>query len=381
MLVNYRICDTFSTEKRHLGLAGFYPGIYNMYQTTINIFCVLIETGQLIFTLAFVAVHWSNMIKLSETLLFSMTQIAFLSKLFNYMIKKQNCVKIELMLSDPLFTDITADQRYIFNNNISSVNRVAYIYRILCFFAVLLYGLFPFLDTAAEEKVYPIPCLFPFNPDNYYTPVYLAEILSIAIGAWLNSTIDIFFCIMITVGKSQFEILSNKIGETTHHIENHSLTEKLLKSCIKYHQGLLRYNTLVETTFSDGIFVQFLCSVAVICLTGFQMLIIEIQSVQFFLLLVYFSCMMFQVAIYCWYGQLLMEKSDAVTSACYEIDWHRASTKNQKMLITIMERVKKPVIMRAFGFFELNLATLMKILKSSYSYFAVLQHLYTTNNK
>ncbi|VEN52486.1 unnamed protein product [Callosobruchus maculatus] len=40
-----------------------------------------------------------------------------------------------------------------------------------------------------------------------------------------------------------------------------------------------------------------------------------------------------------------------------------------------MERTKRPLILRAGGVFPLSLSTLMSILRSSYSYMAVLQRL------
>lgn len=47
--------------------------------------------------------------------------------------------------------------------------------------------------------------------------------------------------------------------------------------------------------------------------------------------------------------------------ACYVIDWYELKVTNQKMLITLMERAKKPLGLQAMGVFRLNLFTLMKV--------------------
>lgn len=47
--------------------------------------------------------------------------------------------------------------------------------------------------------------------------------------------------------------------------------------------------------------------------------------------------------------------------ACYVIDWHELKVTNQKMLIMLMERAKKPLGLQAMGVFRLNLFTLMKV--------------------
>ena len=50
-----------------------------------------------------------------------------------------------------------------------------------------------------------------------------------------------------------------------------------------------------------------------------------------------------------------------MTRACYTVKWNEMSVKNQKMLITVMERAKKPIALNAGGIFPLNLSTLMTV--------------------
>ncbi|XP_076250100.1 odorant receptor 30a-like isoform X4 [Rhynchophorus ferrugineus] len=69
-------------------------------------------------------------------------------------------------------------------------------------------------------------------------------------------------------------------------------------------------------------------------------------------------------------------KSNEITAACYAINWNDLDLVNQKLLITIMERAKRPVELNALGVFKLNLSTMVTILRTSYSYFAVLQQIY-----
>ncbi|XP_060522986.1 odorant receptor 67a-like [Cylas formicarius] len=381
-LQDYNICGAFKTEKTFLKTASFYPEPTNWLSKIFGWFIILISTFELEFMLAFVMRPNQNLTKISETFLFSMTQIAFLSKLFNFILKKGNMALIERALREATFAaasaiEINVMERYATKNRI-----VAKVYRTLCMGCVLLYGIFPMIDARGNEnkKIYPLPGLFPFDPDNYYVVVYLVEITSIAIGAWMNSTIDILFIILATVGTAQFAILGDRIRAVTSGTNyRDGLVERRLKRCVAHHHELLKLVDLIENTFSNGIFVQFFCSVVVICLTGFQMIVISLRSTQFLSLVVYFSTMMCQLIIYCWYGQLLMDKSNEITRACYEVVWNETDLATQKLLLIIMERAKKVSALRAARFFTLKLSTLMMILRSSYSYFAVLQRLYTKN--
>nr|QNH68050.1 odorant receptor 26 [Apriona germarii] len=290
------------------------------------------------------------------------------------------------MLQSRLFANVTERERTILENHIQEGRILAKIYRVLCFLVVLFYALFPFLDDrSGKTHRFPLPCWFPFDESKYYYQVFFAEILSIAVGAWVNSNIDILTVMLCILATAEFEILRNRLttiiepSPKSTKIGEDEAVKVRLGECVDQYDELLCFVNQIEVTFSKGIFVQFFCSVIVICLTGFQMLVISFNSMQFVLLIVYFSCMMCQVAMYCWYGHTVMESSDYVRDACYMADWNRSDLSVQKSLVMIMERAKKPAMLRAGGFFVLNIPTLMRILRSSYSYFAVLQRLYSKN--
>jgi hypothetical protein len=97
---------------------------------------------------------------------------------------------------------------------------------------------------------------------------------------------------------------------------------------------------------------------------------------QFGLLATYFLCMMWQVGMYCWYGHVVMTTSDKIGRFAYISNWYESDLAIRKNLSIFLERTKRPVTLTAGKFVTLSLATLTSILRSSYSYFAVLQHLY-----
>nr|XP_022900457.1 odorant receptor Or2-like [Onthophagus taurus] len=141
----------------------------------------------------------------------------------------------------------------------------------------------------------------------------------------------------------------------------------------------------VEEIFTYGIFFQMISGVIILCMTGIQFLIVSKKlyfctdketSLRFFLMTFYFITMVFQIAIYEWFGQIILEKSSDLVQCCYMSNWTDFNTKNKKMLFIIMERAKRPIILTAGYFVTLSLATFMSILRSAYSYFAVLRQMY-----
>ncbi|XP_023311850.1 odorant receptor Or2-like [Anoplophora glabripennis] len=383
----FDLLASFDTEKYHLTLGGFYPSTHIKYKYLYVLSCIFnlfISWSQFLSMATFSYFNSSNLEKLSEILLFCMTQFAFLNKLTNFVAQKTSLMKLEVMLQSYLLTNVTQKEIDVLENHIKEGRLLAKVYRVLCFLVVLFYALFPFLDDrSGESHKFPLPCWFPFDEIKYYYQVFFMEILSIAVGAWINSNIDILTVMMCVLATAEFEVLRNRLATILQPLstsasiaEGDALVKTKLRDCVNQYDELLCLVNQIEITFSKGIFVQFFCSVIVICLTGFQMIVISFNSMQFFLLIVYFSCMMCQVAMYCWYGHTVMESSDKIRDACYLADWNESDLIVQKSLLMIMERAKRPAILRAGNFFELNIPTLMKILRSSYSYFAVLQRLY-----
>ncbi|KAJ3666144.1 hypothetical protein Zmor_001598 [Zophobas morio] len=271
----------------------------------------------------------------------------------------------------------------VLDNYIIEVTYLGRLFRVLCILTVAFYGMFPFIDEDPEHML-PLPGWFPFDIKTYQYELVAAQTIGIGIGAFINSTLDILPTILITLASAQFDILKERLRTVMKVDERWEISSKIVKkrlnNCIMYHNFLLQYMKEVESLFSNGILVQFAASVMVICLTGFQMLVISVKSMQFILLMIYFSTMTCQIVLYCWYGNELMYKSMGLSEACYMSDWNMCNSEICTSLYIIMERGKRPLVLTAGKLFSLTLTTLMTVLKSSYSYFAVLQRLYSKND-
>ncbi|KAL1497441.1 hypothetical protein ABEB36_008415 [Hypothenemus hampei] len=292
----------------------------------INIFVCVITFGHAMAVGNFL-ISTTDITKITEIFLFSMTQVGLVNKLLNFQFRFQTIVLLDKMVSTNIFKPSIETEQKMFENAFRKCQIVLNPFLVLCFLTVASFGGVPALaNIKMKTKIYPFPGKFPFNPDNYFLLIF------------------------------GLEILQTKLIFT-----------------FKYY---FRYVLKIEKAFSYGIFVQFLCSAVIICLTGFQLLVVSAGNAELVRLVIYLLVMTYQLVLYCWYGHILMEKSKEITNACYTGNWHNMSVKEQKMLIMVMERAKRPVSIRAAGIFQLNLSTLMTILRSSYSYFAVLQRLY-----
>ncbi|CAG9857887.1 unnamed protein product [Phyllotreta striolata] len=355
----------YALEKFLLTRQGFYPMkttpwwfyLSRYYNTTISLVLLSLLVLYVFFTTG------GDLVKLCENLLFFVTELAFVCKLINIVVLKDRLWLLERQLSELSQREFTEEEKKLIDRTVQEARKFTHSFRWLCYAVVLFYALVPLIDQEEGNRKSPLPIWVPFDLQEHYFYAWFFSISALSVGAFTNSNIDILTILYITIGTSQFEVLKRRFTAVVEFVEG---TEEVDEEAVK---ARLRECVI----YFDDVY-----SALTICMTGFQLLIIEIASVNFVSMNVYFSCMMCQIVMYCWSGNRLIESSDELSNACYSSKWYECSASVQKTITVIMERAKVPVKMRAAGFFSISLPTLMSILRTSYSYFAVLRHVYQT---
>ncbi|KAJ3653682.1 hypothetical protein Zmor_012920 [Zophobas morio] len=371
--------DVFKTERTLLSLSGFYPQRHQInvpFYFTSALINVVVSYLQLFSMFGQMVVDRKDLSKLTDTLLFFMTHFTFLGKLTNFGYYRQNLLAIEDDLCARIFYSFSEKQLGILISKIGSCNTIAKIFRMSCVLCIIFYSVLPLLG---DEKNLPLPGWLPYDTDAFYLETIIFQILSVCVSAYNNSSIDILTWKLIAVASGEMEILKENLRDLEYKSNGDKeleVTKETFGICIQQHNAVIDLVHKIEFVFSKGIFMQFLSSVIIICFTGFQLLVVPMASIQFVFLVMYFFCMMCQVAMYCWYGHEVMTTSDELGKFCYMSNWYDSDINIRKSITIFLEKTKKPVVLTAGKFVTLSLATLTGILRSSYSYFAVLQHLY-----
>ncbi|XP_015839074.1 odorant receptor Or1 [Tribolium castaneum] len=377
MIQDYDLRNAFSLERKLMLVVGFYPKRDNKHEILYWLsafFNLLISYGQLTTMIIQMVFDRSDLSKLTESLLYFFTHFTFLCKLLNFQYYSKDLIEIENFLTDPIFYGYSFEQLDIIKAKIRSCAFISNAFRICCTFTCSFYCLVPFIDES-RKKILPLPGWFPYDTTNYYYSTFFVQSLSLFISAYCNTAIDILTWKLITLASAQFEILKENLTKIDYE-GGFNETKGALVRCITHHAKIVNYTERVEAIFSKGIFLQLFGSVIVICTTGFQLIVVPIPSVQFAVLGTYLCGMTTQVATYCYYGHEVMTTSDAIGMSLYLSNWYASHVKIRKIVMIFLEKTKKPTIVKAGNFITLSLATLTQILRSAYSYFAVLQRLY-----
>ncbi|XP_065165890.1 odorant receptor Or2-like isoform X2 [Atheta coriaria] len=234
-----------------------------------------------------------------------------------------------------------------------------------------------------------------FDLGNWYYPFHIYEIIAMINASYNNSTMDCVAMSLMSICGTQFEILKQKIihcrqwaGRTTEEIDagevnvgedmdpNLDVTIKqYLNSCVEHHIKILDIAGDVENIFCYLLLSQFAISVLAICNTWFQFML-EDNLIKILFLSFYALALLNQIALYCLYGDQVMQKSQDLRDACYMSDWYKSNKMVAKNMLLIMERAKRPTVITAGKLSVCNLVTYAGLIRMSYSYFALMNRLY-----
>lgn len=171
-----------------MGIGGFYPSRIRR-TPLVNLSTILTYSITFIQVVSVVnfALATTDLAKVSEILLFSMTQVSFVNKLINFHLKSWKLADVDKTLEQNVFTSVTEEEENILRAAFAKCQKILTVFLISCAFVTLMYGVAPLMDNVSNgRKNYPFPGKFPFNPDDYYVAIFLGEVIAVAVSAWNN---------------------------------------------------------------------------------------------------------------------------------------------------------------------------------------------------
>ncbi|XP_063834033.1 odorant receptor 4-like [Ostrinia nubilalis] len=271
--------------------------------------------------------------------------------------------------------DVIYKDEISFLHSLIKVLHIAYSVLVMMFLVnpLILIG-YKYYRTKEWDLVLPFLILYPFDSHDikYWPFVYLHQIWSnVVVNVYICSSDFILYtcCTFITI---QFRLLQSEIKDLVK--ENTTLKnfKTSFREMVMWHQDLIRCTQTLEVIYSKSILFNFISSSVLICLTGFDVLVLtdKIMVISFVSFLL---TSLLQIFFVCFFGDLLMRSSMGVGDAAYKCLWYGKEPFVGKNLLLMMIRSSKPCKITAYGFADVNLTAFMRILSNAWSYFALLK--------
>ncbi|XP_064212275.1 LOW QUALITY PROTEIN: odorant receptor Or1 [Tribolium castaneum] len=139
--------------------------------------------------------------------------------------------------------------------------------------------------------------------------------------------------------------------------EKTQLTYQKIRQCVIHHKHILAFVKEYEECFSQVAFSQFIGSVVIFCVSCLQLTIVDVVSLDFLAMMMYLIATLSEVYLYCHFGTVLYHESNTISEAIYLSKWYEFDIKSKKALSILMERLKRPMIIKCGKILDMSFIT------------------------
>ncbi|XP_037031044.1 odorant receptor 94a-like [Bradysia coprophila] len=229
------------------------------------------------------------------------------------------------------------------------------------------------IEALLDHELSNYPAWYPldwYNERKYFWIVYCYQVVGICYEANAVVILEMFVIYLLIVAGAHLDILAmrlSKLGESAQDPTNIRSHEHDLIQSIDVHNEILTFQQSVERTFSIPLFVQFIISGIILCITSFQIAIVSFSikpSEDIVNLIFYLSftiVITLEIFLPCYFGTENIIRSNYLTTAVYSSNWTALSNPSKKIMVTLMEGLRKPKILLSGKLFSLTLSTFLVV--------------------
>ncbi|XP_044270426.1 odorant receptor 49b-like [Tribolium madens] len=361
---------------RFLGLwpkgDGTYHGFY-IFHVTFMMTTFLM--GHLFFQAANIYFIRTNLEAVTGTIYVLLVESLVVFKVY-HLIKNMGMFKQLLRILDTeMFQPKNNTQILAINETVRVWKTIYKSFLYTCFGTNMFWAIYPLLDKSEGERRLPFLAWYPYNTKitPLYEITYVYQIVSVSFITTVHVNVDVLVAALNVFNGTQFDILCDNLINLHNLDKNGTLgVRENLITCIKHHKEILKFAERCNNFLNWILLVQFFIFAVSIGITMFQLTLVIPFSTEFYSLLTYGMAIILQIYMYCWFGNEVQVKSNKIPYAAFQCNWVDFSPEVKKNLIFFIMRAQKPVKLSALNLFYLTLDTFMMILKTSWSYFALL---------
>nr|APC94229.1 odorant receptor 5 [Pyrrhalta maculicollis] len=146
---------------------------------------------------------------------------------------------------------------------------------------------------------------------------------------------------------------------------------KQLSHATEHLKILLRVGEEIESMFTFVTLCQTLASLLIFAACLYMASSVPMNSPEFFSQMEYFSCVLLQLMLFCYFGNEITSASEEIRTALFDCDWLNSSKRLKQSIILTMIRMQRPLYLTIGKFSPLTLSTIVAVCRGSFSYFAL----------
>ncbi|CAL1689176.1 unnamed protein product [Lasius platythorax] len=229
-------------------------------------------------------------------------------------------------------------------------------------------------------RTLPNPCEL-FFLDVQVSPVYEISYALEALSCFTAYTVFCGICSLtakfVTHVCGQCEILMYIFEELIDGGDrNRGTVDQRISTAIIHHLRILKFVSDVDKVLNEICLAEFINASCNICLLGYYVIMDwnnQASMLQIFVYFVAFISITFNIYIFCYIGERLVDRCQKVGSKCYMIEWYRLPQNKARNLMFPILMSSYPVELTAGKMVKLTMNSFSNILKTSMAYLNLLR--------
>ncbi|KAJ3663391.1 hypothetical protein Zmor_007665 [Zophobas morio] len=369
--------DIISMNIYILRIVGLWPKNYEIYKLDwyffyTTIFVVFFITPNVLFQTLNIIFVYSNLEALTETMLVCIAELLGLLKIYTFIKNIGMLKRLMMILESDIFQPKNARQKLLVEPAIKLWQMIYHTLIGTVVPALTLWLIFPILTGSVKKYGLPFSAWYPydFKKSYFYELTYLHQVLGTSLVAFGDYNIDMLISALMMYVGAQCDLLCDNLRSLG--VESNDFGHRL-KMCIIHHKTILRFAENCNVFFNFIVLGQFFTSSACMAMALFRLALVTPSSFEFYTLLTSIISVVTQIFTYCWFGDEVQSKSEAIAYAAFESAWTEQCLSDKKNMMIFIRRTLAPIKLSTFKLFYLTLETFVKILRSAVSYYTLLR--------
>ncbi|XP_050457371.1 odorant receptor 4-like [Cataglyphis hispanica] len=209
-----------------------------------------------------------------------------------------------------------------------------------------------------------------------YEIVFCLHCLSAIIQYSITTAVCSLAAIFATHACGQVQILMTLLDDLVDGKKNKNTTvDKRLTLITRHHVRVLRFTADVEEVLHEICLMELVAATLIICLLEYYCMMEweNSDAVAIFTYFILLISLTFNILIFCYIGELIVEEYSKIASAAYEVNWYDLPGHKALDLVLIITISHYPPKLTAGKFCDLSLNTFSTVLKTSVVYLNLLR--------
>nr|AFC91734.2 putative odorant receptor OR28 [Cydia pomonella] len=352
-------------------------------------FALVVTSTYLVQELIYAYLERGDMDTLARVMFLLLCHVTSIAKQIVFMARASRIAKLVQDFDDMAYNPEETTRENLLIERAQGASRLGAAYAGTAALTCALWTIFPFLARLGGTRV--IFALW--VPFGYYSwPEFLIVLLYTyyvtSLVGIANTTMDAFIATILgqcktqlTILKMDFESLAERANERARETGEQvgAAATALLVRCIKHHHKICDTSREVQAIFGGAVLLQFAIGGWILCMAAYKIVGLSVASLEFVSMVMFLMCILTELFLYCYYGNEVAVESAQVSDAVYGMEWVGPNGVGKEVrralpfVICCSVGAARRPLRPAAVFIPLSLETFVTIIKSSYTFYAMLR--------